>query len=1356
MKNKAIRDRRFFKHFFLSCILSVFLHINLFSQTGPGGVGSSTSNVLWLEADAITSLADGNDITTWTDGSGNTNDVSQPNASFKPIYKTNILNGFPAVRFNKTNGRIRKNGFTTFPTTAITEIYVNINSESSDGILSYATGANNNDFLLFNSNNLRIYRASNVVSGLSFNDNNFHIVNASWRSSDGSAEIWKDGIQAYTTTGHQTGTSITTGGCFAIAGEQDAVDGIYQSSQAHFGDFTEVMVFNTYLNTAQHIIVTNYLAAKYNLTIANDLFAYQANHSFDVAGIGREDATNNHTAAMSANVLQVQNASGLNANQEYLLFGHDNADITNAWTTTEAPNAGTDIQRLAREWRLDETGDVGTVDFLLDVAALPALPAGHTMYALMVDADGDFSNGSSVYELGFVAGTTYDASGVTINDGDFVAISAVRPKVEHTLAISNGFEPNNAVIGISLNFISRTAKTVDFTTADGTALVAQPDYTGTAGTTVTIPAGSSTANYTVLVTNDVIVEPSETFIITLSNPSAGVTLGTNIVHTYTLQDDDNTRKVYYNLTSSSGGEATSAATITLSINNVDLVNPTTIDYSVTGGTATGIGTDYTLATGTVTFLKGETNSSLDITIIDDIISENNETIIITLSNPTNCNADGLAPFGGTGFVTHTYTIIDNDVSTMQFNTTVSSGLESFSPVSFQVDLDVVSSIDASATYTLTGSATGSGTDYTLANGTVTISAGNTTTNIMATIVDDAIEELSETIIITLSVPVDATLGANTLYTYSIIDNDEFGYLGPGGVGKAANNKIWVKSNDLPVLADGSNITTWVDASGNSNDLSQGNTSFKPRYFSNILNGQPVVRFNRSNGRLIHNNFNDFPTSAITTIFVNSNNDSNDGIVSYASSSALNNDYLLYNSNGVAFYRGGAIGTGTAINSNTFRIIGNTWQGSNGATRFYSNGTQTFAGTHATGTQITAGGNLAIAGEQDAVDGAYQANQSHQGDFTEIIMYNVVLNSARRKIVDNYLSAKYNIAITNDLFTYDAPNTYENEVTGIGCDDATNFHHDAQGKAMVRINTASSLGNGDYLFWGHNNASFTLSNTVDVPIGIDNRLERVWRVDETGNIGTVTVDVDLSSFTIGNSNDLVLLIDSDDGSFANAAQFPISSFAGKIATFNNINFAAGNWFTTASLGNSNPLPIVLISFEATANEDNVDLKWVTATEINSDFFTLERSSDAKNWEEIITTNGAGNANQVLEYFETDFEPLEGVSYYRLKQTDFDGQYEYFNIVTVRFKNNNLTKNMSLFPNPVYLGGIVQVEFKDIFESDFLVVLRNISGRKFYSKMDRNIENGIVVEIPIDIEIPAGVYLITATSENQTYSQKLIIK
>ncbi len=188
-----------------------------------------------------------------------------------------------------------------------------------------------------------------------------------------------------------------------------------------------------------------------------------------------------------------------------------------------------------------------------------------------------------------------------------------------------------------------------------------------------------------------------------------------------------------------------------------------------------------------------------------------------------------------------------------------------------------------------------------------------------------------------------------------------------------------------------------------------------------------------------------------------------------------------------------------------------------------------------------------------------------------------------------------------------------------------------------------------------------------------------------------------------------------------------------------------------------LPIELISFEANVNNEQVDLKWVTASETNNDYFIVERSVDAKTWEEVMMSSGAGNSNQTLEYFETDYQPLTGISYYRLKQIDFDSKYSYSNIVPVRFIKDNTDDGLiSLFPSPVLVGGTVHVEFKNIYETELLLVLRDIKGREFYSKVVVDIENGKLIGVPIEKEIPAGIYLITATSENQMYSQKLIIK
>jgi hypothetical protein len=189
----------------------------------------------------------------------------------------------------------------------------------------------------------------------------------------------------------------------------------------------------------------------------------------------------------------------------------------------------------------------------------------------------------------------------------------------------------------------------------------------------------------------------------------------------------------------------------------------------------------------------------------------------------------------------------------------------------------------------------------------------------------------------------------------------------------------------------------------------------------------------------------------------------------------------------------------------------------------------------------------------------------------------------------------------------------------------------------------------------------------------------------------------------------------------------------------------------------PLPIELLSFEANVNGDQVDLKWVTATELNNDFFTVERSSDGNNWEEVLVTSGAGNSSQIIEYFEIDYTPLRGLSYYRLKQTDFNGAFTYSNIVPVKFEQNTSGNGIiNLFPSPASPGETVYIEFDVINGGEFLVVMRDIKGREFYSKVKVNVEDGKLVGVPIDMNVPAGVYLVTASSENQMYSQKLIIK
>ncbi|MCB0403128.1 MAG: T9SS type A sorting domain-containing protein [Flavobacteriales bacterium] len=187
----------------------------------------------------------------------------------------------------------------------------------------------------------------------------------------------------------------------------------------------------------------------------------------------------------------------------------------------------------------------------------------------------------------------------------------------------------------------------------------------------------------------------------------------------------------------------------------------------------------------------------------------------------------------------------------------------------------------------------------------------------------------------------------------------------------------------------------------------------------------------------------------------------------------------------------------------------------------------------------------------------------------------------------------------------------------------------------------------------------------------------------------------------------------------------------------------------------PLPIRLLSFEAHSIDARVDVQWITETEINNDYFTLEKSRDGKSWETVSIQAGAGNSSQLISYFDVDYEPIEGLSYYRLKQTDFDGNFTYSNTVPVKFVKDQ-TGLINVFPNPVSSGEDLMVDVSQINGQEVLVVLRDIKGAEYFSKMILNVSENTLIGVPIDDRLPAGIYLITASSDNQVYSQRVLIK
>ncbi len=179
-----------------------------------------------------------------------------------------------------------------------------------------------------------------------------------------------------------------------------------------------------------------------------------------------------------------------------------------------------------------------------------------------------------------------------------------------------------------------------------------------------------------------------------------------------------------------------------------------------------------------------------------------------------------------------------------------------------------------------------------------------------------------------------------------------------------------------------------------------------------------------------------------------------------------------------------------------------------------------------------------------------------------------------------------------------------------------------------------------------------------------------------------------------------------------------------------------------------LPSELISFEG-INQGAVNiLKWETGSEINNDFFTVERSSNGKKFESVGIIKGAGNSSNMLNYSFIDHEPFSGINYYRLKQTGYDRKYTYSNVIPI---NTNSEPCLKIFPNPADKENINLILMTPSATKLFIVI-SDIAGREIFSKTLSELQDGKFL-IKTD-KLSRGIYFVTVTVENKMYRQKLI--
>lgn len=190
------------------------------------------------------------------------------------------------------------------------------------------------------------------------------------------------------------------------------------------------------------------------------------------------------------------------------------------------------------------------------------------------------------------------------------------------------------------------------------------------------------------------------------------------------------------------------------------------------------------------------------------------------------------------------------------------------------------------------------------------------------------------------------------------------------------------------------------------------------------------------------------------------------------------------------------------------------------------------------------------------------------------------------------------------------------------------------------------------------------------------------------------------------------------------------------------------------GGSTPLPVELLYFNVSTN-DNVVLTWATATEINNDHFTIQRSEDGVTFYEIGKVDGNGNSTETITYTFTDKSIAAPIYYYRLKQVDFDGQFEYLEVKRVDTGLEKETIQMKVFPTVVKNNVLNYSSSQPITIQT--ITLLSLSGGEAVDLKGRT-ERTNALSYVIDANgIQKGFYLIKiTTAENQNISSRIIIE
>lgn len=401
-------------------LLLVLACFSGFSQTGPGGVGTNdgTSDlVMWYRTDNALTTS-GSNVTNWGNSAGySAHDMTQ-SGSANPQLISGSLNGYDEIQFNasgilQTGLNLTTSNFVT--NQASSYIYAKANSITSSW--PYATLPHqsqrfschipwSNNTVYFDIGQCCNASARIQVSGLS------NLTGYSLWSYDANPS---SGKQLY-----------RNGGLLQNRGNSST----YSSHASHRfglgdnfnGNMTEVIIFKTKVNTAQRLIIDNYLVAKYGQTLAaNDVYTQDnsgnGNFDHDVAGIGQATDGSNQIDSQGTGIVRISGATDL-GNNEFFMWGHDNSPLS-LTNTTDVPT-NTSHARMERVWRVSESNtssvsvEVGAIDISVDMTGVTGYSSAYPPQLLVdTDNDGFFNDETPLFTVISLGSNVYRFNGVT-------------------------------------------------------------------------------------------------------------------------------------------------------------------------------------------------------------------------------------------------------------------------------------------------------------------------------------------------------------------------------------------------------------------------------------------------------------------------------------------------------------------------------------------------------------------------------------------------------------------------------------------------------------------------------------------------------------------------------------------------------------------------------------------------------------------------------------------------------------------------------------------------------------------------------------------------------------------------------